>query len=204
MSKLLILLAMALLLPIMPALACFPSGDETQDVLFAAGLRGRTSEETAFQFGRDPIPMSFCELDEPGFAVVNGKCYDVDAITDFETEEECQADSVCKAYREQQQQEQESNRNPEDIDICKETPTFPTCYEDAFPPKPEPEPVLDCSHEGLGTDGCRPIAEEQGDPNHGEIKGDEELEQDEEEHQEEEKQGKEEPKETTTTAAETD
>ena len=66
-----------------------------------------------------------------------------------------------------------------------------------MPPSPvaEPSPPEECSHEGLGPDVCRPI--EQGDQNHGEIKGDEELEQDEEEHQEEEEQGQKEPEETT-------
>ena len=46
--KLLILSAMALLLPIMPALACFPDSDDdekTKEILFAAGLRGSTSTD---------------------------------------------------------------------------------------------------------------------------------------------------------------
>lgn len=183
--KLLLIMMAALMLPIVPALACFPENDETERI--GEGAHGGRS------FTREPIPMSFCESGERNFVVVNGKCYDQDAITDFDTEEECQADEICRAYWE----EQSKTRNPEDIDICKETPTFPTCYEDAFaPPTPEPEPIGDCSHEGDDVDVCRPVE----DPNHGEIKGDEELaeeEQNEEEHQEEEEQGQEESKETT-------
>ena len=185
MNKLLILSVMALMMPIAPALACFPEDDETKEVLFAAGLRGRTPDDTAFQFGRDPLPMSFCEKDEPGFVVVNGKCYDFDAITDFETEEDCQADEVCKAYREQQEGEQEHFKCPAGA-----TGEGPDCTELKSLEEQEYEQNQD------RTD----------DPNHGEIKGDEELvqdqEQDEEEHQEEEEQGQEESEQTTQETAE--
>ena len=97
MNKLLILSVMVLLLPVVPALACFDS-DSTLFRTSSEGAHGGRS------FTREPIPMSFCESGEHGFVVVMGKCYDQDAITDFDTEEECQADPVCKAYREQQQQ----------------------------------------------------------------------------------------------------
>ncbi len=170
MNKILILSAMAFfaaLMPIVPALACFPDPESETKI---------ETEEVAFQFGRDPIPMSFCELPEPGFVVVNGKCYDFDAITDFETEEECQADEICSAYREEQRKAEEpepSQRPPckpsGDLDIC-----IPWDDERIIE---EPEPAL-----------CTGLCD---DPNHGEIKGNEELTQDEEEHQEEEEQGQE-------------
>ena len=92
--------------------------------------------------------MSYCESGERGFVVVMGKCYDFDAITDYDTEEECQADEVCKAYREEQRKQTET---PEPWMTCD---AIGGCH-----PTPEPEPLSE------------PI----GDPNHGEIKGDEEL-----------------------------
>lgn len=179
MNKLFILSAMALLLPVVPALACFDDG-----TLF------RTSSEGAHggrSFTREPIPMSFCESGERSFVVVMGKCYDQDAITDFDTEEECQADPVCEAYREQQRQDRQEC-DPQYNLACQDDTSLPP--PELRAPEPAPSPPEECSHEGLGPDVCRPI--DQGDPNHGEIKGDEELEQDEEEHQEEEEQGQEE------------
>ena len=187
--KLLFILMVALMLPVVPALACFPQAQE-EEVLFAS--EGRN-------FDRNPLPMSFCELPEPGFVVIKGKCYDFDAITDFDTEEECQADEICKAYREQQQKQYDEDGTYH-MDCSKAYRPMIGCGDDIvgttpMPPSAEPSPPEECSHEGLGPDVCRPIQ----DPNHGEIKGDEELEeeQDEEEHQEEEEQGQETTEETT-------
>ena len=158
--KLLFILMAALLLPVVPALACFPDDSESDGILFAS--EGRN-------FDRNPLPMSFCESDEVGFVIVNGKCYDFDAITDYDTEEECQADPVCKAYREEQKQGQDDEylRCPADTGSgCKELKSIEEQNQEQD-------------------------LERTDDPNHGEIKGDEELEQDqsEEEHQEEEEQG---------------
>jgi hypothetical protein len=170
MNRILILSVMAFfaaLMPIVPALACFPSDTQTEEVLFQ-------SEDQDQSFSNEPLPMLYCESGEKGFVIVNGKCYDQDAILDFETEEECQADEVCKAYREQQKQQEEPEPRPPcqpsgDLDVC-----IPWDDDKIVE---EPEPAL-----------CTGLCD---DPNHGEIKGNEELTQDEEEHQEEEEQGQE-------------
>jgi hypothetical protein len=178
MNRILILSVMAFfaaLMPIVPALACFPENTQTGEVLFASSDGGRS-------FSNEPLPMLYCESGEKGFVIVNGKCYDQDAILDFETEEECQADEVCKAYREQQKQQEEPEPRPPcqpsgDLDVC-----IPWDDDKIVE---EPEPAL-----------CTGLCD---DPNHGEIKGDEELDlaEDEEEHQKEEEQGQEESEETT-------
>ena len=58
-------------------------------------------------------PIEQCN--ESGWVIVSGKCYDQDAITDFETEEECQADPICKAYREQYPSYKEPEPEPQPI-----------------------------------------------------------------------------------------
>jgi hypothetical protein len=184
--KLLFIMMAALLMPIVPALACFPSDTQTEEVLFQ-------SEDQDQSFSDEPLPMRYCESGENGFVIVNGKCYDQDAITDFETEEECQADAVCKAYREQQKKAEEpgpgclTSFGPPEQGYCHPSPEL-----EPLPPSPMPGPILD-SFEDLNMKN----PDRTDDPNHGEIKGDEELTEDEEEHQEEEKQGEEEQKETT-------
>jgi hypothetical protein len=62
-------------------------------------------------------PIEQCN--ESGWVIVSGKCYDQDAITDFETEEKCQAYPICKAYREQ----------------------YPSYKEPEPEPQPEPKPM---------------------------------------------------------------
>ena len=178
MNKLLILSAMAFfaaLMPIVPALACFPDPEAAEDekVLFASEHQDRS-------FTRAPIPMSFCDSGEVGFVVVMGKCYDFDAITDYDTEEECQADPVCKAYREQVDRDRPCEEyhvacqndvvppSPGLIPEPKPNPPY-TCDTSGRctpiepgtapepTPEPEPEPPQECSHEGLGPDVCRPV-----------------------------------------------
>ena len=107
-------------MPIVPALACFPDPEETEEILFTSSGNSNNFDED-YAFTRDPIPMSFCDSGEGGFVIVNGKCYDQDAITDYDTEEECQADPVCKAYREQ-------NRPCEEYHVA--------CQNDVVPPSP--------------------------------------------------------------------
>ena len=120
-------------------------------------LFSRASVDTAFQFGRDPIPMSFCESGEHGFVVVMEKCYDQDAITDFETEEDCYADDVCRSYRVGELLKNDIIPPPFSPSPSPEPSPPYTCdtsgrctpiepgTEPEPEPSPEPEPVYDCS-----------------------------------------------------------
>jgi hypothetical protein len=140
-NKLLILSAMALLLPVMPALACFPDADSDADeILFAPALRGRTATEDCQANGLNPGSY----FDDKG-RIVGSPCDPVEYCSDRDSTDIAVIDYCSDSWDEQQPDRDSKSkpRDPTDIDICKETPTFPTCYEDAFaPPTPisEPEP----------------------------------------------------------------
>lgn len=158
-NKLMILSVVALLLPVMPALACFPDAEE-EKVLFQTEHRGRTSTTISTENcqANGLNPGSY--FDDKG-RIVGSPCDPVEYCSDRSSTDIAVIDYCSDSWNEQQQkQQQKQPRDPTDIDICKETPTFPTCYEDAFAPTPEPLPAEDCSHEGLGLDVCRPIEED--------------------------------------------
>jgi hypothetical protein len=114
-----------------------------------------------YETGQNPNPQGFKEYpleqcEESGWVVVSGKCYDQDAITDFETPEECQTDPICKAYREQYPpyEEPEPGTVPEDPIGLRE------CFDGSTPvngecPKPSDDPTVGYC-DALGCPGSPP------------------------------------------------
>jgi hypothetical protein len=143
-------------------------------------------------------PIEQCNTS--GWVIVSGKCYDQDAITDFETEKECQANPICKAYREQYPPYEEPEPKPKPIDDpCAgweaRIPEDKDCdgeIDPEFGPfKPEPvlpvEPVIQPEPEPQPVDDIPMLPEEEYIVDEGDLdESEEEEEQDESTDEEEE------------------
>ena len=143
MNKFLILSAMALLLPIVPALACFPDNDKDEDedndeVLFTS--EQRTSAEDCQANGLNPGSY----FDEKG-RIVGSPCDPVEYCNDRSSTDIAVIDYCGDSWDEQEPIIDECGEGEELFEgKCQIIATNPVCPHECGPtPEPEPEPIED-------------------------------------------------------------